>query len=76
VAWNAVDNCDTLICVGTSLEVEPAASLPWRALNTGALVIEINPLPTALSSQAHAYLDGSAAQILPELVRQQIAVQG
>lgn len=71
-AWNAVENCEALFCVGTSLEVEPAASLPWRALARGALVIEINPRPTTLSSQAHAYLAGSAAQSLPDLIRQSV----
>ena len=38
-AWNAVDRCEVLIAVGASLEVEPAASLPWRALARGARVV-------------------------------------
>ena len=66
-AWSAVDQCDALICVGTSLEVEPAASLPWQALNRGVLVIEINPVQTSLSKQADLYLAGSAAVVLPTL---------
>jgi NAD-dependent deacetylase len=39
-AFLAAETCDALICIGTSLEVEPAASLPWRALNRGAMVVE------------------------------------
>jgi len=69
-AWSAVDLCDAFICVGTSLEVEPAASLPRHALNRGALVIEINPVPTSLSKQADMYLAGSAARVLPTLLGQ------
>jgi len=67
-AWDAADTCDALICVGSSLVVEPAASLPYRALARNALVIEVNPQPTQLSDLAQAYLPGPAAVILPQLV--------
>lgn len=67
-AMAAVDACDVLLCVGSSLEVEPAASLPFRALRRDALVIEINPQPTALSSRAHASLRDTAARALPALM--------
>jgi NAD-dependent deacetylase len=66
-AMAAVDACDLLLCVGSSLEVEPAASLPWRALRRGVPVVEINPQPTALSAQAIS-LRGKAAELLPQLV--------
>lgn len=66
-AWSAVEACDLLIAVGASLEVEPAASLPWRALHNGARVIEINPSPTALADHCHASFTGSAAEVLPKL---------
>lgn len=66
-AWNAVDRCEVLFAVGASLEVEPAASLPWRALRNGARVIEVNPAPTELAGQCHAGIRGAAAEVLPEL---------
>ena len=66
-AWNAVDRCEVLIAVGASLEVEPAASLPWRALARGARVVEVNPVPTALAAQCHAVISGAAAEVLPAL---------
>ena len=69
-AMTAVDQCDALICIGSSLEVEPAASLPYRALQRGAVVIEINPSPTALSDRADASLIGPAGEILPALLQQ------
>ncbi len=69
-AVDAADSCDVLICVGSSLEVEPAASLPYRALRRGAVVVEINPVPTALSEAANASLIGKAGDILPMLLRQ------
>jgi NAD-dependent deacetylase len=66
-AWNAVDRCEVLFAVGASLEVEPAASLPWRALHNGARVVEVNPAPTALAGQCHAGIRGAAAEVLPDL---------
>ncbi len=67
-AFLAAETCDALICIGTSLEVEPAASLPWRAINRGALVIEVNPVPTPLSLAANARLAGGAGEVLPHFV--------
>lgn len=66
-AWSTVDRCELLFAVGASLEVEPAASLPWRALRNGARVIEVNPAPTALSGQCHAGIRAGAAEVLPDL---------
>ena len=66
-AWDAVDCCEALIAVGASLEVEPAASLPWRALARGARVIEVNPVPTELADRCHVSIRGAAATVLPEL---------
>ena len=59
-----------MLCIGSALEVLQAASLPFRAGRQGALVIEINPEPTALSAEADAFLQGKAAKILPRLVEQ------
>jgi NAD-dependent deacetylase len=67
-AFLAAETCDALLCIGTSLEVEPAASLPWRARSRGALVIEVNPAPTPLSGAAGAHLAGGAAEVLPRLL--------
>ncbi len=69
-AWAAADACDLLICIGSSLEVHPAASIPTQAKWTGAVIIEINPQPTSLTSNADAYLRGKAAEMLPQLVEE------
>jgi len=59
--------CDVCFSVGTSTLVQPAASLPYIALDAGAVVIEINPSPTALSGQAHFTLQATAAVALVEI---------
>jgi NAD-dependent deacetylase len=68
-AMRAADTCDALICIGSSLEVQPAASIPVRAKWNGATIIEINPEATALSYQADVFLRGKAAEVLPQLVQ-------
>lgn len=57
-------NCDVCFSIGTSTLVQPAASLPFIALEAGAVVIEINPVPTSLSSKAHFSLQATAAEAL------------
>jgi NAD-dependent protein deacetylase/lipoamidase len=68
-AFRAAADCDVFLCVGTSAVVEPAASLPFAALEAGALVIEVNPQPTPLTPHASIVLQGPAGIVLPALVR-------
>jgi NAD-dependent deacetylase len=56
--------CDICFSIGTSSLVQPAASLPFVAINAGAAVIEINPVPTSLSSVARFSLRATAASAL------------
>ena len=61
--------CDVLLVVGTSAEVYPAAALPNTPARAGAMVVEINPEPTRLSSNADFSLRGPAGVILlPSMV--------
>lgn len=64
----AAGRCDVFLCVGTSGLVEPAASLPFVALDAEACVIEVNPEPTPLTQRATLALPGKAGEILPRLV--------
>lgn len=67
-AEHAAARCDVLLVVGTSAEVYPAAALPAAAKAAGAIVVEINPNPTALSSAADYVLRGPAGEALPALL--------
>ena len=57
--------CDICFSIGTSTLVQPAASLPFAALQSGAIVIEINPAPTGLATKVQFSLRATAAQALP-----------
>lgn len=59
---------DVCFSIGTSTLVQPAASLPFIALNAGAVVIEINPAPTSLSRSASFSLRATAAEALTSIM--------
>ena len=67
-ALAAATSCEVFLSIGTSTLVEPAASLPFAALEAGAAVIEVNPTSTPLSARATIVLTGAAGEVLPRLV--------
>jgi NAD-dependent deacetylase len=56
------------LVVGTSAVVQPAASLPLLARESGARVIEVNAEETPLTPMVDVSLRGSAGELLPPLV--------
>ena len=61
------ERCDLMLLVGTSGTVNPAAQLPLLARAHGAMLIEVNPMETALSAQCDLSLHGPAGELLPLL---------
>ena len=57
-------NCDLMIAVGSSLVVEPAASIPRRAKESGAHLVIINRETTPLYTVADLNIGASAGDIL------------
>jgi NAD-dependent deacetylase len=66
-AIRAAENCQIFFSIGTSSTVEPAASLPYIALEHGAKIVEINPDRTKLTTSAHYSFQGNAGEILPAI---------
>jgi NAD-dependent deacetylase len=61
--------CDVMLVVGTSAVVQPAASMPVIAKESGAIVIEINPEPTALTGRISNYLiRGRAGEVMNRIL--------
>jgi NAD-dependent deacetylase len=63
--FTALENCDALLVVGTSAQVQPAAGFPAVARGVGARVIEVNTESTANTGLADVFLQGAAGEILP-----------
>ena len=61
--------CDLMLVIGTSAEVQPAAYMPVIAKRNGATIIEINPEPTLLTANTSDYLiQGEAGTIMEQIV--------
>jgi len=67
-AQQAVEACDLLLVVGTSAVVHPAASLVPFAKLVGAVVVEVNPEETPLSTEVDYTVRGRAGEVLPQLL--------
>lgn len=67
-AINASRSADFFLTIGTSGIVQPAASLPFEAIENRAITVEINPSETPLSAWMHHALRGPSGVILPALI--------
>jgi NAD-dependent deacetylase len=67
-AFEAARRCELFLSVGTSGSVQPAASLPFEALRSGAVVVEANQGETPLTRHADYTLRGRSGEVLPALV--------
>jgi len=61
-------SCDVMIITGTSLVVSPANTLPIYAKQNNAVLIEINPDETIMSSDMDLSIRSTSAVALPELI--------
>lgn len=68
-AFKAAEACDLAISIGSSLAVEPAASVPMTARANGMPYIIVNQGETAHDKYATLKLEGDACGILPELFK-------
>ena len=68
MAQTAAENCDLMLAVGSSLVVEPAASIPRLAKRAGARLVIVNRERTALDDLADAVVRGEIGEVLPALV--------
>ena len=62
------NQCDLMIIAGTSLVVSPANTLPIYAKQNNAMLIEINPENTEMSSEMDLVIRDSSANALPKFV--------
>ena len=67
-AFSQAARADLVISIGSTLEVEPAASVPLVARQEGAPYVIINQGATAHDGLATLRLEGDATVILPEAV--------
>ena len=66
-AMSFASECDLMIVVGTSLVVSPANTLPIYAQQNNAILIEINPESTEMSSKMNLVINDLGTIALPKL---------
>jgi NAD-dependent deacetylase len=69
MAYDCALRCDLLLMIGSSLQVEPAASIPREAKRAGAMLIFINRTETSYDHIAAVIFRESAGQVLEEIVK-------
>lgn len=74
-ARQAATDCDCFLVAGSSLTVQPAASLPRLALQNGATLIIVNLEETAMDASADAVIHGKAGETLPPIVEGALGVE-
>lgn len=67
-AYECTLKCDLFIMIGSSLQVEPAASIPREAHRTGAKLIYINRTPTPSDHLADVLFNENAGDVMSLLV--------
>lgn len=60
--------CDVMLVAGSSLEVMPAAGLPYEAVSTGARLVMFNQEPTYMDERAEIIVREDVAVALPQVV--------
>ena len=66
----AADECDLLLAIGSSLMVNPIASIVPRAVRNGASLVIVNGEPTQFDQLADAVVGGSISDVLPQIISQ------
>ncbi len=66
-AFNAAHYCETMLVLGTSGVVYPAAELPFNAKRNGADIIVINPNENAFTDITDVYIPMKTGEALPAI---------
>ena len=62
------DKADVFILIGVTGLVQPAASIPFKAKQNGAIIIEVNPVRTAYTEEiTDIFLQGKAGEVMTKL---------
>ena len=69
-AFQLARDTKLLLVVGSTLEVQPVAGLPWETVTAGGEVAIVNLGPTAFDARATLKVDGKAGEVLRRVVEQ------
>ena len=64
----AADEADLLVAIGSTLTVNPIASIVPRAVRNGASLVIVNAEATPFDELADAVVRGSISEVLPQII--------
>jgi NAD-dependent deacetylase len=67
-AYHLAANCDVFLMIGSSLQVQPAASIPREAHRAGAKLIFVNRTETHLDSIASVLFRENAGKVMSDIL--------
>ncbi len=67
-ALRSAEECDVLLCVGSTLAVGPVNNMVPRAKYSGARIAIVNGDPTEMDALADAVIFGGISEILPTII--------
>ena len=68
LSFKAASEADVFLIVGSTGEIMPASMIPYKAKENGAVIIEINPVPSNYTrTLTDVFLQGKAVEIFQEL---------
>ncbi len=71
LSFKAASEADVFVIVGSTGEIMPASMIPYKAKERGAVMIEINPVPSKYThTLTDIFLQGKAVEIFRELTKQ------
>jgi NAD-dependent deacetylase len=75
-AFELAGGCDCLVVVGSTLVVQPAASIPLYAADAGAFIVIVNLSETPLDGKANVLIAEKAGTVMERLVEEVERVLG
>jgi len=75
-AWEMAASADSVLAVGSTLGVWPAAEIPFTAAQQGHPLVIINRGATEMDRLASVRIEGAAGVVLPALVQEILGNRG
>ena len=63
-----ISKCDLMIVIGSSLEVNPVANLPYKVVAQGGKLLIVNEQETYMNSRADIIFNQDASKVLPAIL--------
>jgi NAD-dependent deacetylase len=75
-AWSLAEKSNSVLAIGTTLGVWPAAEIPWAMVQDGKPLVIVNQGETEMDGIAEVRLDGAAGETVSEIAAELVTRAG